>query len=106
MSLFGGLYEVASRAGASAEALRQAWTGRGSAPDLLWRYLNQFTRRWLLVLDNADDPRLLASAGRSVSDGTGWLRAPASDRGAVLVTTRDANPHTWGKWRFFTKLAR
>ncbi|GAA2813558.1 hypothetical protein GCM10010470_56270 [Saccharopolyspora taberi] len=87
-----GLREVALRAGASAEEVRQAWEGQASAPDLLWRQLNRRTARWLLVFDNADDTRILG-AGQPVSDGTGWLRAPGS--GAVLVTSRDAG--SWGR---------
>ncbi|MGP4014309.1 tetratricopeptide repeat protein [Saccharopolyspora sp. 5N708] len=95
VTLIGGLREVALQAGADPQQLHQAWTGHSSAPDLLWRCLDQLQSRWLLVLDNADDPRLLAAAGYRVSDGNGWLRKPRSDQGAVLVTSRDANPATW-----------
>ncbi|MGP4019118.1 NB-ARC domain-containing protein [Saccharopolyspora sp. 5N708] len=94
-SLGDGLREVALRAGASPQDVREAWEGRASAPDLLWRQVNQLSNRWLLVFDNADDAYLLA-ASQSVADGTGWLRAP-TDNGGVLITTRDGNPSMWGK---------
>ncbi|GAB3287445.1 tetratricopeptide repeat protein [Parasphingorhabdus pacifica] len=88
------LREVATRAGANPEAVRQAWEGGASAPDLLWRQLDRLECRWLLVFDNADDARVLG-AGRPVPEGTGWLRVPGS-RGSVLVTSRDGNPAAWG----------
>ncbi|MDA3644811.1 NB-ARC domain-containing protein [Saccharopolyspora indica] len=89
-SLHDGLREVALRAGADPEEVQSAWEGRGLAPDLLWRQLEQRTD-WLLVLDNADDSSLLG-AGRPVSAGTGWLRRT----GSVLVTSRDGHPQAWG----------
>ncbi|MER7079213.1 FxSxx-COOH system tetratricopeptide repeat protein [Saccharopolyspora kobensis] len=89
-----GLREVALRAGASPEAVREAWDGRGLAPDLLWQQLNRCVHRWLLVLDNADDASVLG-AGRPIAERTGWLRPPG-DAGGVLITSRDGNPQAWG----------
>lgn len=93
-NLHDGLREVALRAGAGAQEVHEAWEGRGHAPDLLWRQLAKAESRWLLVLDNADDVRVLG-AGRPIAEGTGWLRPP-SDLGGVLITSRDGNPQSWG----------
>ncbi|MER6989234.1 tetratricopeptide repeat protein [Saccharopolyspora hirsuta] len=90
-SLHDGLREVALRAGASPQEVREAWEGRGHAPDLLWRQLARTGSRWLLVLDNADDVRVLG-AGRPIAEQTGWLRATSG----VLITSRDGNPQSWG----------
>ena len=48
--------------------------------------------RWLLVVDNADDPQVLAGPGRSVAEGRGWLRPVTGQAGRVLVTSRDGRP--------------
>ncbi|WP_157621324.1 tetratricopeptide repeat protein [Saccharothrix sp. NRRL B-16348] len=87
-----GLREVALRAGANAEAVRAAWSGEMSAPDLLWRELDRTPWPWLLVLDNADDPEVLGSAAA----GRGWLRHPGPGR-TVLITSRDGGAATWGR---------
>ncbi|MEV5535237.1 tetratricopeptide repeat protein [Saccharopolyspora shandongensis] len=93
-SLHDGLREVALRAGASPQAVHEAWEGRGHAPDLLWRQLDQVESRWLLVLDNADDAHVLG-AGRPLAGRTGWLRQPSSV-GGMLITSRDGIPQSWG----------
>jgi hypothetical protein len=90
----GGLAEVALRAGADRAAVRDAWSGVGSAPDLLWDTLHACTDRWLLVLDNADTPQMLALPGERVWADNGWLRIGRT--GTVLVTSRDRDPATWG----------
>jgi len=94
-SLGDGLREVALNAGAKSEDVARAWSGQASAPDLLWRALTAFSGPWLLVIDGADDAQLLSAAGARVSDGTGWVRVPR-EGGALLVTTRDHSPDTWG----------
>lgn len=91
-----GLAEVALQAGANAQRVAAAWYGQGSAPDVLWAALHAVAERWVLVFDNADDPRVLAASGGRVLDGTGWLRTPPAGRGTVIVTTRDRGPTTWG----------
>ncbi|RKT84626.1 Tetratricopeptide repeat-containing protein [Saccharopolyspora antimicrobica] len=91
-SLHDGLREVALRAGANPQEVHEAWEGRGHAPDLLWRQLARVESRWLLVLDNADDVRVLG-AGRPIAERTGWLR---TSTGSVLITSRDGNPQSWG----------
>jgi tetratricopeptide (TPR) repeat protein len=92
-ALAGALYAVAFQVGASDDELTH-----GHPADALWRWLNALDTPWLLVLDNADDVDLLASAPGRLAEGTGWLRPPAQDVGAVLVTTRDGRAEHWGEW--------
>ena len=70
----------------------------GDAADVIWHCLAARQDRWLLVIDNADDPQLLAGAGRCVADGQGWLRPGTGPAGMVLVTSRDGAAATWGPW--------
>jgi hypothetical protein len=56
--------------------------------DQVWEALERAPAGWLLVIDNADDPRLLGP-----QDGTAWVRA--TTRGLVLVTTRAQDPASW-----------
>jgi pimeloyl-ACP methyl ester carboxylesterase len=91
--------QVAAQLGAPEGELERAWADQGgSATDLVWRLLNAQTDPWLLVFDNADDPTRLAPDDGPVSDGTGWLREPATVKGMVLVTTQANNEATWGSW--------
>ncbi|WP_367135196.1 tetratricopeptide repeat protein [Saccharothrix sp. HUAS TT1] len=94
-----GLREVALRAGADEQAVQNAWSGAGSAPEALWRALDARATPWLLVLDNADDPRVLAPDGVRVATGRGWLRTPRST-GTVLITSRDGRRDEWGDRTF------
>ncbi|MGW0369123.1 tetratricopeptide repeat protein [Streptomyces coeruleorubidus] len=92
------LRALAVRLGVGIERLRLAWSGSaGDAPDLVWEALEQRTRPWLLVVDNADDLGLLAGAGGHVEDGSGWIRRPAGP-GRLLITSRNQNPEAWGSW--------
>ena len=87
-----GLRAVAVELGARPGRLRL-----GSAPDQLWRLLDQLPEPWLLVIDEADDPlRTLALPGHRVFDGTGWLRPIIGRHGTIVVTSRDGSPATWG----------
>lgn len=101
--LTAGLREVALALGAGAEPVNQAWSGHASAPDLLWRYLHRSDHRWLLLIDDANEPQSLTCPGRRLSDATGWLRPPPRGRGTVVVTTRDGNRAAWGE---FSRLLR
>ena len=69
----------------------------GDAADVIWRLMDEGDR-WLLVIDNADDPQVLAGAGTCVAEGRGWLRPVAGQAGMVLVTSRDGSPASWGSW--------
>ncbi len=98
VSLSASMRALAVRLGATPERLRLAWSGRdGDAPDLVWELLAGHGTPWLLVVDNADDTRLLAAAGGRVADGTGWIRRPPQ-AGRLVVTSRNHSPSTWGGW--------
>src|SRR6266851_9916792 len=62
-SLTGGLVSVAGQLGASEADLEVIRAGGPDGPDRLWALLGVSDRRWLLVLDNADDPSVLANPG-------------------------------------------
>ncbi|MFG2875129.1 tetratricopeptide repeat protein [Streptomyces sp. NPDC048337] len=83
-SLRAGMLAVALDRGAGQDEVDAAWARRRPPADLVWHYLDRSPDRWLLVLDNADDPALL--------DG-GWLRASA--RGTTLITTRHGRAPLW-----------
>ena len=70
----------------------------GEAADLIWQRLSGRRQPWLLIIDNADDPQVLAGPSGCVGDGTGWLRPVQSAAGMVLVTSRDGRPASWGPW--------
>jgi tetratricopeptide (TPR) repeat protein len=108
-SLTGGLVTVARQLGASEADLEVIRAGGPDGPDRLWALLDGCDRRWLLVLDNADDPSVLANPAAVASrddpsaadrralpaDGTGWVRS--ARRGLAVVTTRDSDPAAWGR---------
>ncbi|MEU0950038.1 tetratricopeptide repeat protein [Streptomyces canus] len=89
---------LAVQLGVGHERLRLAWSGpEGDAPDLVWRLLDAQDTPWLLIVDNADDLRLLARKDSHVGDGNGWVRPP-SRSGRLLITSRNHNPEAWGGW--------
>ncbi|MEU7907484.1 tetratricopeptide repeat protein [Actinoplanes sp. NPDC049118] len=90
-----GMRLLAADLGASDADIHHAWSDAGSGPDLVWRLLAQLPGRWLLIVDNADDSRLLAPAGEPVAAGRGWIRPVPRRRGMLIITTRDGDPATW-----------
>jgi hypothetical protein len=64
--LAAGMRALVRRLGATAAELQH-----GDAADLIWQRLVSRRESWLLVLDNADDPLVLAGAGGSVAEGRG-----------------------------------
>jgi len=82
---------LAFRVGVTDEQVRH-----GEAADLLWQRLAARAGNWLLVIDNADDPAVLATGSAPVKDGSGWLRPLDTGRGLVVVTSRDGRKVTWG----------
>jgi hypothetical protein len=94
-SVVGGVVTIARRLGAGRADLEAIAAGTADAPDRLWALLGRTPRRWLLVLDNADQPSVLAAHSVLVGDGSGWVRA--TDQGLVLVTSRHTDPATWGR---------
>lgn len=88
-----GMRALGRRLGVTDEELQH-----GDAADLLWRRLSEQKRKWLLVIDNADDPQILAGPSMRTADGTGWLRPVDSPAGLVVVTSRDGRAANWGSW--------
>ncbi len=86
--------EIAIELGVDQVLIDRAWSGQASAMDLLWSALDHAPDRWLLVFDNADEPRHLAAAGAMAGEGTGWVRASAA--GTTVITTRIGLPEMWG----------
>ncbi|MBG0564896.1 tetratricopeptide repeat protein [Actinoplanes aureus] len=93
-----GMRALAYALGATEGDVNRAWSTSGDAPGLLWRLLEARSRRWLLVIDNADDVDALAAEGETVAAARGWLRPVPSGRGAILVTSRDGDPSSWARW--------
>ncbi len=99
-SLTSGMLEVLRELGAPQSVIAPVREGAKTAPASAWEFLSgehAAGKRWLLVLDGADDPAVLAGPDATTpADGTGWLRpGPA---GMVIVTTRSRDPQTWGSW--------
>ncbi|MEU5757117.1 HEXXH motif-containing putative peptide modification protein [Streptomyces sp. NPDC047829] len=88
----------ALRAVAFAAGARPADFVGAHPADVLWKHLDALTEPWLLVLDNVDDPAVLAAAPTRTADGRGWLRLPARTCGVVLLTSRDSRAARWGDW--------
>ena len=63
------------------------WPGWGMSLTGFWRLLD-CGPRWVLVIDNADDPGLLGPR-----DGTGWIRGTRN--GLLLITTRNSDEACW-----------
>lgn len=72
--------------------------------DVLWRALNSRSTPWLLVIDNADDPRVLSGEDRALEDGTDWVRPPTTPYGTVLITSRDGRVERWASWMSMYKV--
>jgi tetratricopeptide (TPR) repeat protein len=99
-SLAAGLITVARDAGGTEADLRAIATLAATGPDRFWKLLDAGPSRFLLIIDNADDPRVLAAPGATsadssprTADGTGWART--SKRGLVLVTSRQRDRAFW-----------
>jgi tetratricopeptide (TPR) repeat protein len=84
---------VAVACGLAEADLEAARAGQESLPDVVWRQLDS-ARRWLLVLDNIDEPRAVGPEGEQVAHYRGWIRPHG--RGLLLITTRDTSTETWG----------
>ncbi|MFI7407667.1 aKG-HExxH-type peptide beta-hydroxylase [Streptomyces sp. NPDC049627] len=92
-TLFATLRAVAFAAGATPSDFVE-----GAHPaDVLWKRLDALTVPWLLVLDNIDDPAVLAAESARTADENGWLRRPEHPWGTVLITSREPTPERWGE---------
>ena len=93
VTLSAGMRELALTLGAEPRLVQAAWEGKISATDLLWRRLEKQATRWLLIIDEADDPEVLLGPSGFPYDDSGWLRP--TDNGLIVITTRDASPEIW-----------
>jgi tetratricopeptide (TPR) repeat protein len=97
-SLTGGMLEILRQLSAPEAVTQPVREGAPTAAERAWEFLNdsrQSGQRWLLILDNADAPAVLAAdATGSPADHAGWLRPDPS--GMVIVTTRVKDPKAWG----------
>ncbi|WP_445520994.1 tetratricopeptide repeat protein [Streptomyces sp. NEAU-174] len=91
-ALHSGMISVAAELGASEREQRGAAASAAAALELVWGQLHAAPRKWLLILDNADDPAVLAPAG-DLTGGTGWVRP--SGAGVTVVTSRIID---WARW--------
>ncbi|MEU7606207.1 tetratricopeptide repeat protein, partial [Streptomyces sp. NPDC041003] len=94
--------QVAVACGLSDEELRAARAGQASLPDVIWRHL-EGSRRWLLVIDNADEPEAIGPEGETVASYRGWIRPQGG--GLLLITTRDTSASSWGACADLLRLA-
>lgn len=99
-ALVTGMRAVGRRLG-----LTDAELEHGDAADVIWRRLAERREPWLLVIDNMDDPGILAGAGTHLRDGRGWLRPVSARSGSVLLTSRDGSAANWASWCRRTRLA-
>lgn len=102
VTLSQGLTVVARQLGADPHDAEAIARNTADAADRFWRLLDGTSPGWLLIFDEADDPRTLA-AGNSpagVQDLTGWARSSA--HGMALVTSRETDPRMWGAARLLT----
>ena len=101
VTLSQGLTAVARQLGGARDVEAIA-RGAADAADRFWRLLENASPTWLLVFDEADDPRVLAAGGSpaGVQDLTGWVRSSA--RGLALVTSRETDRRMWGAARLVT----
>lgn len=96
------LTQVAIACGLSLGALEKAQAGHENLPDVVWQQLVS-ARKWLLVIDDADEARKIGPEPEMVSDYRGWIRPEGS--GLLLVTSRDTNAGTWGPCAELLRLA-
>ncbi|MFD7785470.1 tetratricopeptide repeat protein [Streptomyces nojiriensis] len=84
---------IALACGLTEERLEEARAGRAGLPDVVWEQLER-AGRWLVVLDNIDEPGAVGPGGEPVAGYRGWVRP--GGRGLLLVTSRDSDPAVWG----------
>lgn len=84
-NLTAGFRELALDSGVALDEVIAAWSGLGSRTAVIEKALSTAADHWLLVIDNADDVRLL----------TGWRSVLRRSNGTVLITTRNGRIATW-----------
>ncbi|MEU0188235.1 tetratricopeptide repeat protein [Streptomyces sp. NPDC006207] len=85
--------QVAVACGLPEGDLESARAGQESLPDVVWRQLES-SRRWMVVLDNVDEPQLVDPGDEPLAHYRGWIRPHGG--GLLLVTSRDTSTQTWG----------
>jgi tetratricopeptide (TPR) repeat protein len=93
-SVDSSLVGLASALGVANTEIVQARAGNRSVLDLTWKRLEAMAAPWVLVIDNADSPELLAADGGRTADGNGVARG--SGYGLTLVTSRNGDRQAWG----------
>jgi tetratricopeptide (TPR) repeat protein len=84
---------VARDLNASEEVLETIAASKPPGPELTWKLLEHEDKRWLLIIDNADEPDFLAGPGvpgatlPTLAQGRGWVRT--SPHGLMLISSRD-----------------
>jgi tetratricopeptide (TPR) repeat protein len=97
MSLTGGVVEVLHQLDAPLSVIQAVSESAPTAPTRAWEFLNgrhSAGKHWILVLDNADNPDVLAAGSASPANYTGWLRPDPV--GVLVVTSRVVDPRIWG----------
>jgi tetratricopeptide (TPR) repeat protein len=89
-----GMRQVAVALGVPESQAATAFLGHQSAVDCVWSVLAEQQSPWLLVIDNADDSRLLLATADGNGRSGAWIRVPRT--GTVLITSRDSGAATWG----------
>ncbi|MFF8022367.1 tetratricopeptide repeat protein [Streptomyces sp. NPDC007896] len=87
------LTQAAVACGLPNALLERAWAGHDSLPDVIWQHLAR-TRKWLLVIDNIDDPSPIVPDTEQLRDYRGWIRPYGG--GLLLITSRDTSQDVWG----------
>ncbi|WP_314241818.1 FxSxx-COOH system tetratricopeptide repeat protein [Streptomyces sp. DSM 40907] len=96
------MLRVAVACGIPEETVEAARARRAPLTDVVWKQLAA-RGKWLLVLDNFDDPEALGpDRSGPPADYRGWVR-PAGG-GLLLVTSRDTRTDTWGPDAVLTRL--
>jgi tetratricopeptide (TPR) repeat protein len=95
-SVAASMLEAAVELGGSRAEAEQVRPTRHQAARWAWRHLDNASRPWLLVIDNADRPEELDPENRP-GDQLGWMRS--SPGGFVLVTSRVDDPAQWAPAR-------
>ncbi|WP_306323908.1 MULTISPECIES: tetratricopeptide repeat protein [unclassified Streptomyces] len=94
--------QTAIACGLTEAELRDARTELVPLPDVVWRRLST-VRKWLLVVDNADQPEQLGADQGAIADYRGWVRPGGG--GLLLLTSRDTSRETWGPRASIVELA-
>ena len=94
-TVLASMMSLAAELGAPQRDTQDAYSGRRNPADVLWTQLDRHSG-WLLVIDNVDDLEAMRIGQSAVGDANGWLRRSAA--GLIVVTSRVADRHTWGRF--------